>query len=61
MLAMVHVSKSFGRSRPSSTCPLLSEVREEMGLDPDPYRAYLGSGYQERIIAERVGGTRASW
>ena len=41
--------------------PLLAQVREELGLDPDPYRAYLGSGYQERIIAERVGGTPASW
>jgi L-rhamnose isomerase / sugar isomerase len=41
--------------------PLLAQVREEMGLDPDPYRAYLASGYQERIAAERVGGTPASW
>src|ERR1700744_2366111 len=41
--------------------PLLAEVREEMGLDPDPYRAYLASGNQERIIAGRVGGTPASW
>ena len=41
--------------------PLLAEVRVELGLDADPYRAYLGSGYQERIIAERVGGTPASW
>jgi L-rhamnose isomerase/sugar isomerase len=41
--------------------PLLAEVREEMGLDPDPYRAYLASGNQERIIADRVGGTPASW
>jgi L-rhamnose isomerase/sugar isomerase len=41
--------------------PLLGELREEMGLDPDPYGAYLGSGYQEKIVAERVGGTAASW
>jgi L-rhamnose isomerase/sugar isomerase len=41
--------------------PLLAEVREEMGLDPDPYRAYLASGYAERIVAMRVGGTPASW
>jgi L-rhamnose isomerase/sugar isomerase len=41
--------------------PLLAEVREELGLDPDPYRAYLASGNQERIIADRVGGTPASW
>jgi L-rhamnose isomerase / sugar isomerase len=41
--------------------PLLAEVRHELGLDPDPYRAYLATGYQERIIADRVGGTPASW
>ena len=41
--------------------PLLGELREEMGLDPDPYGAYLRSGYQEKIVAERVGGTAASW
>jgi L-rhamnose isomerase/sugar isomerase len=41
--------------------PLLVEVRREMGLDSDPYRAYLASGYGERIKAERVGGTQAGW
>src|ERR1700734_927105 len=41
--------------------PLLAGLREEMGLDPDPIAAYRGSGYQEKIIAERVGGTPASW
>ena len=41
--------------------PLLAEVREEMGLDPDPYAAYARSGYQEKIVAERIGGTPASW
>jgi L-rhamnose isomerase / sugar isomerase len=41
--------------------PLLGDLRAEMGLDPDPFGAYLGSGYQERIEAERVGGTAASW
>ncbi len=41
--------------------PLLAGLREEMGLDPDPFAAYLRSGYQEKIIAERVGGTAASW
>jgi L-rhamnose isomerase/sugar isomerase len=41
--------------------PLLAEVRAEQGLDPDPYRAYLASGYSERIKAERVGGTQAGW
>ena len=41
--------------------PLLARVREELGLDPDPYRAYLATGHQERIIATRVGGRPASW
>ncbi|WP_030622989.1 L-rhamnose isomerase [Streptomyces sclerotialus] len=41
--------------------PLLAEVREEMGLDADPYRAYLASGNQKRIAAERVGGQQAGW
>jgi L-rhamnose isomerase/sugar isomerase len=41
--------------------PLLREVREEMGLDPDPVAAYRRSGYQERIVAERVGGVQAGW
>ena len=38
--------------------PLLAELREEMGLAPDPYKAYLASGYGEKIIAERVGRRR---
>jgi len=41
--------------------PLLAEVRAEMGLDPDPLDAYRASGWQERIVAERVGGTQAGW
>ena len=41
--------------------PLLAELREEMGLDPDPMAAYARSGYQEKIVAERVGGTQAGW
>ncbi|MFI0938479.1 L-rhamnose isomerase [Streptomyces sp. NPDC021020] len=41
--------------------PLLREVREEMGLHPDPLAAYRASGWQERIVAERVGGTQAGW
>ncbi|MFI6345709.1 L-rhamnose isomerase [Streptomyces sp. NPDC050560] len=41
--------------------PLLAEVREEMGLDPDPTAAYRRSGYAERIVAERVGGQQAGW
>jgi L-rhamnose isomerase/sugar isomerase len=41
--------------------PLLADVREERGLDPDPMTAYARSGYAERIRAERVGGTQAGW
>jgi L-rhamnose isomerase / sugar isomerase len=41
--------------------PLLAELREEQGLAPDPVRAYLASGYGEKIIAERVGGAAAGW
>ena len=41
--------------------PLLAEVRQDAGLDPDPYRAYLRSGYQKQIEADRVGGTQAGW
>ncbi|MGH3392143.1 MAG: L-rhamnose isomerase, partial [Actinomadura sp.] len=41
--------------------PLLAELREEMGLDPDPVAAYHRSGYFEKIAAERVGGQAAGW
>ncbi|HEY7431455.1 MAG TPA: L-rhamnose isomerase [Streptosporangiaceae bacterium] len=41
--------------------PLLAELRADMGLDPDPVAAYHRSGYAEKIVAERVGGTPASW
>jgi L-rhamnose isomerase/sugar isomerase len=41
--------------------PLLAELREDMGLDPDPVSAYDRSGYAERILAERVGGSAAGW
>ena len=41
--------------------PLLAGLREDMGLDPDPVAAYQRSGYADKIIADRVGGTPASW
>ena len=41
--------------------PLLAELRKERGLAPDPVAAYLASGYGEKIIAERQGGSPAGW
>ncbi len=41
--------------------PLLAELREEMGLAPDPVAAYLASGYAAAIVSERVGGSAAGW
>ncbi|WP_329008804.1 L-rhamnose isomerase [Streptomyces sp. NBC_01601] len=41
--------------------PLLAELREEAGLDPDPMAAYRRSGWPERIVKERVGGDQAGW
>jgi L-rhamnose isomerase/sugar isomerase len=39
----------------------LAAWREERGLPGNPMRAYLESGYQEQIEADRVGGTQAGW
>jgi L-rhamnose isomerase/sugar isomerase len=41
--------------------PLLAGLREELGLAPDPVSAYLASGYGEKIISERKGGSPAGW
>ena len=41
--------------------PLLATWRESKGLPADPMAAYLGSGYQARIAADRVGGHQAGW
>ena len=41
--------------------PLLAELREEKGMDPDPMRAFKESGYMSRIEEERIGGEQASW
>lgn len=41
--------------------PLVAEVREEMGLDPNPRAAFAASGYAEKIALERVGGAQAGW
>jgi L-rhamnose isomerase/sugar isomerase len=39
----------------------LAAWREGRGLPANPMRAYLESGYQEQIEADRVGGTQAGW
>jgi L-rhamnose isomerase / sugar isomerase len=41
--------------------PLLREVREEMGVDPDPIAAYHRSGHAERVKIERKDGQAAGW
>ena len=41
--------------------PALAEWRQSRGLHADPIAAYKGSGYQEKIEAERIGGTQAGW
>ncbi|MFD0856947.1 L-rhamnose isomerase [Actinomadura adrarensis] len=41
--------------------PLLAEVRDEMGLNPDPIAAYKASGYFDKVVAERKGGQAAGW
>lgn len=39
----------------------LAAWREFRGLPADPMAAYAASGYHQRVVAERVGGTQASW
>jgi L-rhamnose isomerase / sugar isomerase len=39
----------------------LAAWREGRGLPANPMRAYLESGYQQKIEADRVGGTQAGW
>ena len=41
--------------------PLLGEVREDLGLDPDPLAAYRRSGHAERVRVERKDGQAAGW
>ncbi len=41
--------------------PLLAEVREELGIDPDPIAAYRRTGHAERVREERRGGQAAGW
>ena len=41
--------------------PELAAWRESKGLPSDPYRAFLDSGYMDKIASDRVGGTAMSW
>ena len=39
----------------------LANWRESRGLPANPMPAYLASGYQDKIEADRLGGTQAGW
>ncbi|WP_049575841.1 L-rhamnose isomerase [Streptomyces sp. SBT349] len=41
--------------------PLLADLREERGLAADPMAAFADSGYLERVVDARVGGSQAGW
>ena len=41
--------------------PRLAEWRAQRGLPANPMRAFAESGYQDQIVAERVGGTQSAW
>jgi L-rhamnose isomerase/sugar isomerase len=41
--------------------PLLAELREDMGIDPDPIAAYSRCGHAEQARAERAVGGGSSW
>ena len=41
--------------------PVLAEWRESRGLPSDPIAEYRASGYAERIVSERIGGSPLSW
>jgi L-rhamnose isomerase/sugar isomerase len=41
--------------------PVLRDLREDMGLDPDPMGAFARSGHAEKVRADRVGGSQAGW
>ncbi|MFG6402810.1 L-rhamnose isomerase [Microbacterium sp. P04] len=45
----------------SDVRPDLAEWRAARGLPADPMAAYAASGYQQRIVADRVGGVQAGW
>ena len=51
---------SWTRSTPTYDATWPTGARSR-GLPADPMAAYLASGYQEQIEADRVGGAQAGW
>jgi len=45
----------------SDVRPLLAELREDMGLDPDPLGAYARSGHAEQARAKRSADGAVGW
>jgi L-rhamnose isomerase/sugar isomerase len=45
----------------SDVRPLLAELREDMGLDPDPLGAYARSGHAEKARTKRAEGGAVGW
>jgi L-rhamnose isomerase / sugar isomerase len=41
--------------------PQLADWRAQRGLPANPMTAFAESGYQQGIVAERVGGTQSAW
>jgi L-rhamnose isomerase/sugar isomerase len=39
----------------------LAAWRASRGVPADPMASYAASGYQDRIVADRVGGEQAGW
>ena len=52
---------SFMDAYDTDVRPLLAELRDRCGLDPDPVAPTTGRATHERIVAERVGGQQAGW
>ena len=50
-----------GSADPFQLFRIMNEIVRGDALDPDPIAAYHRSGYQERIVTERVGGRQAGW
>jgi len=51
----------FVRSDRTDDSSRLAAWRTQRGLPATPMRAFAESGYQDQIVAERVGGTQSAW